>query len=48
MMLHKVMKLNMNKISFVQNLYQIPTCNCATFKIKNELISFFQHNLGMY
>jgi len=46
-MLHKVMKFNLNKICFVQNVYQT-CCYCATFSINNDIVTFFQQNLGIY
>ncbi|CAI6377570.1 unnamed protein product [Macrosiphum euphorbiae] len=45
-MLHKVMKFNLNKICFVQNVYQT-CCYCATFTINNDIVTFFQQNLGL-
>lgn len=41
------MKLNFNKICFVQNVYQ-KCCYCATFRIKHDIATFFQQNLGIY
>lgn len=46
-MLHKVMKFNLNKIYFVQNVYQT-CCYCATSSINHDILTFFQQNLGIY
>ncbi|XP_025192303.1 transcription termination factor 5, mitochondrial [Melanaphis sacchari] len=45
-MLHKVVHFNLNKIGFVQNIYQT-CCYCGTFNINNDVTKFFQHNLGL-
>ncbi|XP_022183216.1 transcription termination factor 5, mitochondrial isoform X1 [Myzus persicae] len=45
-MLHKVMKFNLSKICFMQNTYQT-CCYCARFNIKNDIVTFFQQNLGL-
>lgn len=42
----KVMRLNLCKISYVKNIYQT-CCYCSNQKQKEEIILFFQQNLGM-
>lgn len=44
-MLHKVMKLNLHKITSLQNIYHT-CCYSVIVPIKHDLLTFFQQNLG--